>query len=841
MNKLVPLRLLGRISAMSTFIENFPMSILDFNYGPTYTVVFDYLIDILKACGISVYDISNRIVETVFGVSENFGFGPNAVYEKIAGMNINEQSKFLQVLEAGTKSIIMALLTSIFSCSAAPVLRTANMDFTKDMRPYYKGLFRENLVIPKNMLNIFGHMDINPLTNAGRLYFDIDGAGDKYYNKQVRTELITFDADTIEVTNADYLSMLYLVFGPGHAEFVANSDLAMSDEIQFRLSKAVSKDIVIKVTYRDSNNTPYSSDFKIYAGDRVSEIFRIYPKDNGGNKCYIDSIQIVGGSENGTGMLITGSDNKKTYLYLSQTESYPVIKFWDDKDNSSLRGLQWGSSTGCGSHTITLSEAQTEEIDIYEYVPSDKNVAKDAVRVKYVPTIVDIDSPDFIVCFEGIDPNTLYRTNDMNAFIWYAANRSASKPQVEVNKTMWDSRIEGRKYGVERKSSEEWNEWYNSKETEFDELKFSGSDKKFPEIYPIIQLRNSGSDFIVQFPAQRYFKPTAKLEDSDFIYNNFRLNSTIYRFNYEYLKNIRIFNPKVILYGMYDALLNGAISAILDFRLNPYMKETETKLSTAIKRFIEMEDAEIDDCYNVFSNEEFDEMLRDMLLSRYNATYTGGEVNRATQHDVEDYIAKIDAINPSSSAVVDTTKIMKVVTEIASTGGEEGTIEYGFDPGMDEGWWKRLIWAIAMPLIKAIFTPQLIMLFLINFQIMGIVSVEDLFNTNQNMVIRLITNKILSMVRSVILYVKDMLIKVLLDLFFEVVLPILEKYGLLTLREKLDYWIELLLESMRTIPIFCNSIPINIFAGGKSLQSIEDVRYAEIVNDQNKPESTGGC
>ena len=86
-----------------------------------------------------------------------------------------------------------------------------------------------------------------------------------------------------------------------------------------------------------------------------------------------------------------------------------------------------------------------------------------------------------------------------------------------------------------------------------------------------------------------------------------------------------------------------------------------------------------------------------------------------------------------------------------------------------------------------------------------------------------------------------MIAKIMLDFFFYVILPMLAKYKLLALREKLDYWVELLLEVMRTIPVFCNSIPINIFAGGKSLQSIDDVRYAEIVNDQNKPESSGEC
>jgi len=842
MNRIEPIRLIGRLNAISTFIENFPMNIIDINHAPSYASVFDFLIDILGACGVDVHQIASKVTEALFAIPENLGVGPNAIYDKISGMEVAEQSKFMSALEDGVKGIIMALLASIFSCSASPVLKTMNMDYSKySMRLPYTDFSREGILIPKSLLNVFGHMDINPLTNEGKLYFNVEGAGDKYYIKQKRTEFITYDAETVTIPDCDKLSMVYVDFGPGHADFIAGSDLSTEDELQFRISTPVSKTITVSVTYRDGNGTPHSLDFNILPGEKVSEIFRTYPKDKVGNKCYIDSIQISGGNGSGTGTKITGSDGKVTYVYLSESESQPVIKFWNSQDNDSLRSIEWGTSTGCGTREYPISDAISEEMDIYEYVPAGEKV-KDAVRVTNVPSSPDCDSPDAIVCYAGIDPNTLYRTNDMNAFLWYVANRGASKPQVESNKTVWDSRLKAKKFDVERKTSEDWNEWYNSKQSEYDEFSFRENDEKYPELFPILQLKKVGSDFEVYFPAQRYFKPTAKDNDSDFVYNNLRLNSTIYKFNYDYLQNIRIFQPKVILYGMYDALLNGALTAIMSLKPNFYRQETEAKLSSIIKRFIEADDAEVEDCYRTFSNEEFDDMLRDMLLSRYSATYTGGEVNRATQHDVEDYIAKIDSINLASSAAGETTKITKVLTEISSTGAEEGTIEYGFESNTNEGWWKRLIWAVTMPLIKALFTPQLIMLFVINFQVMGILSPDDLLGTNQDLIIRLISNKIFSLVRSIILYVKDMLAKMLLDFFFVVLLPKLEEYMLLLLKERLDYWIELLREALTTIPVYCNSIPINLFAGGrKSIQSIDDVKYAEIVDEQNKPESTGEC
>ena len=175
------------------------------------------------------------------------------------------------------------------------------------------------------------------------------------------------------------------------------------------------------------------------------------------------------------------------------------------------------------------------------------------------------------------------------------------------------------------------------------------------------------------------------------------------------------------------------------------MKEMMEKLSTAIKKYIEADDTEVEDCYFTFTNDEFDSMLEDMLLSRYNATYQGGEVNRAVKHDINDYISQLDSVNFSSQAAGSATKITKLITQVATTGGKEGSVEWGIEWDVDPNWWKRLLWALAMPIIESIFTPQVILLFLINFDIMGIISLEDLFSTDMSAVMKIIINKIFAM------------------------------------------------------------------------------------------------
>lgn len=834
MNASEPLKVLAEIAAMETFVENFPMSILDLMHGPTYTSVFIFLIDILREANVPIQEIANKVLEKVFGIKAGIQGGINTIYQSIMDMEIDEQSEFLQSLESGVKTIIMALLSSIFSCSAIPILPTRYFDtgrvwfnnsdspdwYFNSYRDYIKGLIdNREILIPINTLNTFGYMDINPFTNAGKLYFSVDG-GDKYYKKVLKKELVSDPTSQVTLPDCDVLSKVYLEFGEGHAEFLSNQSAI--DEIVLRTNTPIDEDLIATISYTNQIGTEITGEIKIPAGRNVSEIYHLTSNDASSNKDIVHSIRFVGGN---TGKVIN-SGGKKIYAYLSKNDSMEVINFWKANDNDSLYTMEWGNPEGCGVRTYTLEDAIENEIEVYEYTLCDYKV-QEAERMNYVPSNPTESSPEHIVCYSGLDPNTIYRTDDMNAFLWYVANRGIDAPQVELNKMMWDNRRVARKHGTARMTDQEWNDWYNSKATEDNEFYFQWGD-----ITPLMQLRKSGDAIAVKFPSQTYFKPNSGPLDSELAYKQYRMNSTIYKFNYDYLQSIRIFNPKVLLFDMFDSLLGGALSLLLSTRAGLTKTELEATLSSAIKKYVEADDAEIEDCFFTFSNEEYDKMLEDMLLSKYSATYTGGEVNRATQHDVEDYMVKIDSINLSSSAAGETTKITKLVTEVSASAGNEGTIEYGITAGVDDNWWKKLLWAIALPLIKCIFTPQVIMLFLINFQIMGITSLEDLWSNNQSAIIRLVINKIFSLIKSIFLFIRDKLAEILLDFFVETILPLLAKYQLLLIREKLEAWITLLAAAIACLPRLKFEKPVG---------TIDEVDYADIINEQKTPETAGGC
>lgn len=818
-----PLKVLGTIGAMQTFIENFPMSILDLMHGPTYTSVFVFLADVLQACGISLQKIAEYLISEVFGINIDVKGGVDAILKSIENLDIDEQSQFLEELEFAIKGVIMAILTAIFSCSAIPVLPNKYMDKGCDnpLFPEYKNKCAtahggKGMYIPSSLIDPFGYININPFSNEGKMYFAVEG-GDKYYQKVKRTEFIEYDDVTIEVPKYDKFVQVYVGFGSGHGDFLASPTKTEQDEIVFYISSPLGEDLHITLRYKNFSGISRVHDAVIKAGYRDSELIVISPTDWHGRGERIESI-LVGGEYGGF------EYDENTYVYLDKVKSSEVIKFWNSVGNDSLNAVSWGAKSD-EKKTITIEEASTDEYDVYEYVETGEN--PDAERVSFVTSSPDESSPDIIVSYHGLDPNTLYKTDDMNAFLWYIMNRSNDKPQYEHNKNMWDNRLPAKKTGVERASAAAWNAWYNSKKNEGQEFKTSlNTSRTNPEIYPILQFTKSDGNIYVKFPAQRYFKPKATSLSNA----RFSLNASMYRFNWEYLQSIKILKPKVILYGMFDGLLNGLLSMALSIRPSLVRKEMMEKLSTAIKKYIEADDTEVEDCYFTFTNDEFDSMLEDMLLSRYNATYQGGEVNRAVKHDINDYISQLDSVNFSSQAAGSATKITKLITQVATTGGKEGSVEWGIEWDVDPNWWKRLLWALALPIIESIFTPQVILLFLINFDIMGIVSLEDLFSTDMSVVMKIIINKIFAMLRQIILLIKDKLIELLWKLLEKHILPLILKYQLLRIREQIEDWIILLASIIYCLPKFKFRQAIT--------GQIDDVNYADITDEQTTPENT---
>ena len=698
---------LGQLAAIQTFIENFPMSILDMMHGKTYTSIFDFLIDVLNACGVNTNEIIDYLLGEIYGVEASINGSIAGFYEQIKNgeIELEEQNEFMESLEMGIKGVFMALLSSIFTCSAIPVLPNKVFDkpnpdsFSgKKDTLGYKLLSSQSFapfIVPTSIIDPMGLLTVCPTSEDGRLFYDIQGR-DVYYKKEyVETTL------TIE-----------------------------------EIIEATSEETEPVTTQREA------------------------------------TINVL---------------------------DYVQCQYEDVIEDNLVR---------------------------VDFVPEQKNVS--------------LDSPDFIVHYEGLNPNTLYKTMDMNAFMWYALHKGMKTPQVEYNHMMWDSRISAAKEGNGRQSASEWNEWYNSKKVDNGEFEYHGSAvTDTSPIYPIIQLEPQGMAenlFRIHIPSQTYWMPKVREGNLGLIDKSPRVasNASIYKFNWDYLTNIRILQPKLLLVGLCESLLGFTLSTISSVNINLTKKIIEAKLSSAIKSVIEANDMEVEDCYTTFSNDEVNAMMEEMLLARYSATTYGGETNTVRVHDTKKYIDMLDKVNANTSIEGNISQIKKLITEVTVDPGTEGSINYGLQVTTDGNLLKKLLWAIAMPILMSIFTPQVLLLLYINFELMGITRIDEFAGNDFTQILNLLMNKIFGLVKSILLFIKDKIVELLLKMFYKVMKEILIKYELLLLLERLNYWLTILKAALNCLPQFK-------FIRNKPVGYLDNVDYADIISTQDTPEATKNC
>ena len=857
-------KVLGTISAINTFLENFPMSILDMMHGKVYTSVFDFIVDILAACGVDINEIISFLLEKIYGLEETVKGGITNFYESLqnGSLQIDDQNDFLEGLEYSIKGILMSLLSSIFTCSALPVLPNKMFDgpyrafYEKEVEPLLLHALENDLfphfVLNKHLIDPMGILDISPSSRDGRMFY-VTGAKDVFYQKEhisettynVEWHSAVTESDKVIVTSETplYQKQVALYIKKTHTA-INKGD---ADGNDFFIDSPVESDIKITIQYEapgQKDEGIITWDGTIKKGDTKTETsWNASPTDkyNGGRPCIIKTISI---NDGGTQMDI----GNETWLYLDKEKTQDFLDVWN---NNGFDSIPWGEKNEektIETETIHVFENQVYSTStpttIYKYVYKEYN-GKDlnlynSERVDFVPVNgVDKNSPDKIVCYEGLNPNELYKTYDMNAFLWYVLHKGMKRPQVEYNHMMWDSRVSAAKKELNFKSASEWNAWYASKIDSSSEFKYfdSNVDETTP-IYPIMQLESEGSAknlFRIRIPSQRYFYPKVRLNHI----NNTKapkmpFNASMYKYNWDYLNNITILKPKLMLVGLCEYLLGFTLSQASSLNVNMVTKMIEAKLSQAIKTTIEANDMEVENCYTEFSNDDVNMMLEEMLQSRYTATQTGGDTETVRTHDVQQYISMLDQTNTNASPEGNVTQIKKLVTEVTASSGNEASTDYGFEFGYDANILKKLLQAIIMPILTSLFTPQVLLIIYMNFGLMGVVKLSDVYNQDFTLILNMLMNKIFGLVKSIILFIKDKIIELLLNLLYEKLLPLLLKYQALLLLEKITCWLVILQAALACLPIFK-------FKREKIIGSIDEVDYADIIPSQDTPESSTSC
>lgn len=504
-----------------------------------------------------------------------------------------------------------------------------------------------------------------------------------------------------------------------------------------------------------------------------------------------------------------------------------------------------------------IREKNAETYTIYEYEPIDPKIVEGLnywekakfKKVISVPRSVKVKQGDSLpaeyifTVRSNYTAEGLYKTDDMNAFIWYVANRGDNYDETingvtpetesvlyEYNKLVWDSRrlnsrdtVTAREDG--ENAAENWEKWLKSR-TSYDgeiflEKEIGGENKKIETLFPILQIEPSESwgdleHLVVTFPAQRY-----TLGD---------ITRTIYRFNSDYLRSIKIFNWKTILMNLlYE--LNG-VSPIPDVQYNLSLSDEiiDAKLSTLILDTITAADKEVDDSYYSFSNEDYSEALKRMELKKYNAKPYQTAASTAIQNPSGTAIDTMNSISTAATLNEIKNTAIRGVYSVAGTSGSTGITKTTLSASLaaESNFVYDLQLAIIKPLVRSLLSPQIMLLFCINLDAMGLVNLDNLGQADMDLVSDFIFRKLSGIIKKLIMEVKDAIVLYLLEIVKKEIKKLIDEVVILMLLEQLNDYIRLLNQIMECV---------RKFGIGKTVSGIDEVNYADIIPEAKAPEA----
>lgn len=392
--------------------------------------------------------------------------------------------------------------------------------------------------------------------------------------------------------------------------------------------------------------------------------------------------------------------------------------------------------------------------------------------------------------------NDLYKSTDFNTFLWYVINKGMSAPEKERKKLVWDNRF---LVGLSGESDSYKEDWFNDT---IDERK---------KIIDVVYRENgttATNKINIKINPETYYQKRK--------IGNIFFNKTIFEFNNDYLNSLKLFDSKVILTSLVDVFTNS-LNVSIGYSLNEQI--IMAQVDKIIKKVVEGDDTEIEDCYFSFSNDEFNEMLEESEMKMMGLKMMNGEFQEPYAYDSKKLLESLDTISSAATLQEKTAAIENLFFDISATPAKEGGITstdaltFGYDTGL----LAALLRAIIYPIVRVIFSPKVMLMFQINAQVMG-----NTFPSLRDFIYGLFT-----ILKNIIKQIKDLLLEEIYKWVIEKIKPLLQLFTTKVMLETLSEY-RALLEIMLDCIFWFKRNPV--------LTAIDDVNYADIIPSKNSPD-----
>lgn len=398
---------------------------------------------------------------------------------------------------------------------------------------------------------------------------------------------------------------------------------------------------------------------------------------------------------------------------------------------------------------------------------------------------------NFYFDVEDYNANTLWKSNDFNAFLWYIINCSNN---LQTTERIWDNRYQA---GI----------WGDKK------------DRKEIITCEYVDDEAGNTDKIrIHLCSSNYYKKR-QLEKKDGTVWSF--NKTVFEFNHDFLQSIKLYDPKVIVSEIAEQFLGkGGLNVNLGLSINTDI--IQNKVNKIIENVIAGSDNdEGDDCFFSFSNEEYNEMLETTERKHYNIIKTENgltEINPvATLLEISDM--------PNGTLNENKNIIGNALNQFTATIPQDSSSKVNIKLNWSKNWEFELMRMFAYPLIRPLFTPKVLFILMVNQKIMG--SFEDTAESFANISIDDILKTVYQMLKEIIVKLKDLVIDFLLEMIINYLKPLIELFASKLLLETLKMYKDLLQQLLDACAFGWGDGRVN---------EIDNVNYADIIPVQTQPE-----
>lgn len=462
---------------------------------------------------------------------------------------------------------------------------------------------------------------------------------------------------------------------------------------------------------------------------------------------------------------------------------------------------------------------------------------------------------------QGYTVNELWKSRDFNAYLWYVINKG-TRIGVNANKLYWDNRI---KYLNEFSRDPELRDRFF--EAEYGPTNFTANKIGIPiEGSSIVKQQIIRCEYVehayhavgnnmlkVYINPNRYYaaRKISYKKRNGTVQNVLWVNKTVFEFNYDYIYSLKLFNSKTLVASVINAVL-GLISTVsINFGIK---KEINAQKVRSIVNSIILADdnstgngayGDYSDCFYKFSNEEYDKMIEE-AIKKHAGVYNYNGVDY--EIDYNTVMKAIDDINDAATPEELQSAIANAITASAnSIGGNNrsSSMSIGYtenDANVDENYTpyvslgldviKRLLNETVTQIVMQVLSPKVAILFKINSVIMGNMDPqsdgwENFMKDSKTLIVNLV------------LEVKDMLIKQMMQWLLSELKPFLELFVSRVVLEAVRDYVELLSQLVRLCGLLGGSNYGGNYIGDFDFIDLGDVYGADIIPSDlvnNNPE-----